>query len=90
MTYESVEYCQGSFKSGGLQELKNKEVIQLLNLKSGRRRLRELLVTEFYREFKQGFVRVVTEGSWSFKRGVARGLASLRMFKSLTLDWLTE
>ena len=47
----------GSFKDGSLQELKNKEVIQLLDLKSGRCRLRELLVTEVYREFKQGFVK---------------------------------
>ena len=44
--------------SGRLQELRNKEEVQLGNPKSGRSRLRELFI-KFEPQFKWGFAKVV-------------------------------
>ena len=44
--------------SGRLQELRNKEKVQLGNPKSGRSRLRELFI-KFKSQFKWGFAKVV-------------------------------
>ena len=44
--------------SGRLQELRNKENVQLGNPKSGRGRLRELFI-KFESQFKWGFAKVV-------------------------------
>ena len=40
--------------SGRLRELKNKRKVQLGNPKSSRDRLRELFITKFKSQFKQG------------------------------------
>ena len=48
-----------STTSGRFQQLKNKGKDQLVILKSGRGRLRELLVTEFEWQFKRGFTMLV-------------------------------
>ena len=45
--------------SGCLRQLKNKGKVQLGNPKSGRSRLREVFVTKFNSQFKQGFTKVV-------------------------------
>ena len=44
---------------GRLQELKNKEKVQLGNPKSGRGRLQELFITKFKSQFKWGFAKVI-------------------------------
>ena len=45
--------------SGCLQQLKNKAKVYLSNPKSGRGRLREVFITKFKSQFKQGFTKVV-------------------------------